>query len=120
MLKNITFIWDDQYGNCDDCSNPAAFYSTRYGNKGPKGKLCAVCAANDAVDGETITRIEDEVITEVRTKISRLGFPKDFFNYIKVVKESDRFIVRYFDKYHNEKDHLNMTKEEGNDAQCLT
>lgn len=54
----VTFIWTTKHGHCYDCGLPAAFrreYKDIY-----RDKLCAVCAANAACDGETIVRIEED------------------------------------------------------------
>lgn len=64
-VESVTFHWSRNHGDCEDCGSPAAFHSTRYVLRVPLADiplarlapLCAVCAANDAVDGETITRI---------------------------------------------------------------
>jgi hypothetical protein len=60
----IIHHWDRKFG-CYDCGSPAAFAAIdRYGagargSDDPDTHLCAVCAANAAVDGETIVRILD-------------------------------------------------------------
>lgn len=51
----VVFQWSTAHGDCEDCGLPAAFLSARYGDH--SGQLCVVCAANDAVDGMTITRM---------------------------------------------------------------
>jgi hypothetical protein len=59
--KIVVFQWSDKYGACQECSAPAAFLSIdAYGPDSTEQKLCAVCAANAAADGETIKRIEVE------------------------------------------------------------
>lgn len=64
MLRKVTFVWDDTYGNCYDCGRPAAFLSDSYNNWMfginilPHERRCAVCAANDACDGVEIMRID--------------------------------------------------------------
>ena len=64
--ETITFKWSRQYGDCYDCALPAAFYvPDAYGpvnEMGEEHKRCAVCAANDAVNGERVIRIDGEVI----------------------------------------------------------
>lgn len=54
MLVDVHFRWSDEWGYCHDCNAPAAFYA----HDGFKLPICAVCAANYAVDGATITRID--------------------------------------------------------------
>lgn len=60
----VTFNWSDEHGRCYECGLPAAFLvPNAYGDNidiGDKHKRCAVCAANDACDGEIVTRIPDE------------------------------------------------------------
>lgn len=52
----VIFQWSTAEGYCADCGLPAAFYW------GPKHteetRVCAICAANAAVDGERIHRID--------------------------------------------------------------
>ena len=53
-LVTVTFEWDDEWGACYECGVPAAFRIdglTDY-------RVCAVCAANSAAGGDTITRID--------------------------------------------------------------
>lgn len=54
-LEIVVFQWARSHGDCIDCGLPAAFVN----NATPNRILCAVCAANDAADGERITRIEE-------------------------------------------------------------
>jgi hypothetical protein len=62
MDQIVTFYWSTKHGRCYDCGLPAAFFTVS--NKGdkeitPEQKLCAVCAANHACEGEVINRIEE-------------------------------------------------------------
>jgi len=50
-LEIVVFQWSRNHGDCEDCGLPAAF-------AGESRKMCAVCAAHAAAEGETITRIE--------------------------------------------------------------
>lgn len=68
----VIFRWTRDYGDCYDCGLPAAFFLPRaYINEErtpgapdqrptETNKRCAVCAANDAANGETIARIDGE------------------------------------------------------------
>ena len=60
-LEIVVFQWSRQDGDCEDCGLPAAFLQPAYNAGGgllvPEHRLCAVCAANAAADGETIERI---------------------------------------------------------------
>lgn len=68
-LVTILAAWSENHGQCYDCGLPAAFrVPDAYGNAWERGKdetlgpehlRCAVCAANAAVMGERITRIEE-------------------------------------------------------------
>lgn len=53
-LVPVVFVWASVHGDCYDCGLPAAFerYDEKY-----QHKLCAVCAANAAADGENIRRL---------------------------------------------------------------
>lgn len=52
----IIFQWSRNNGDCYNCGLPAQFHLENFW--GPKeSKRCAICAANDAVDGEKIYRI---------------------------------------------------------------
>lgn len=51
-LETIVFRWTRNHGDCYDCGKPAAFQTNL------KIKLCCLCAANCAADGEQITRID--------------------------------------------------------------
>lgn len=51
-IKEIVFHWDDRLGVCEECGYPAAFLNSI------DQKLCSVCAANQASEGDIITRIE--------------------------------------------------------------
>lgn len=53
-LVRVVFHWDPRHGPCHDCDLPAAF---RLGDASGE-KLCAVCAANHAADGQRIIRID--------------------------------------------------------------
>ena len=64
-LRIVVFQWSAQNGECQECGLPAAFYDTPYGTDEQR-KLCAVCAANSAADGETIRRIRDEDVCRRR------------------------------------------------------
>jgi len=44
----VVFEWSTEHGECYDCGCPAAYTTD------PITKLCAVCAAQHAADGETI------------------------------------------------------------------
>lgn len=52
-LVTVQFQWDDQHGECYDCGLPAAFSVGL-------DIVCAVCAANHAVDGDVIVRLDSE------------------------------------------------------------
>ncbi len=58
----VIFQWSTHNGVCFDCGLPAAFRLTGHKAYLSKDwaawKLCAVCAANAACDGERIERIE--------------------------------------------------------------
>lgn len=57
----VVFHWTRDNGECYDCGLPAAFFTDASGGRSLIGvKLCAVCAANHAADGETISRIAPE------------------------------------------------------------
>lgn len=57
----VSFVWSVEHGVCFECSCPAAFLVHGvYGDDQPSMPACAVCAANNAVDGHTITRIDGE------------------------------------------------------------
>ena len=58
-LEIVVLQWARNHGDCQECGLPAAFYDTPY-KDGKQRKLCAVCAANSAVDGETIRRIDPQ------------------------------------------------------------
>jgi hypothetical protein len=60
-------VWHNDHGPCYECGLPAAFaVPDAYGRRDAeepftaKHKRCAVCAANDAVDGERIIRLDGE------------------------------------------------------------
>jgi hypothetical protein len=58
----VLFHWSTEHGTCYECGLPAAFYlPDAYGmdSEGPTevNKRCAVCAANDAAEGERVARI---------------------------------------------------------------
>ena len=59
----ILLSWSPALGQCYECGLPAAFaVPDAYGPNIPLSdhhKRCAVCAVNDAVDGERITRLEE-------------------------------------------------------------
>lgn len=60
-LKTVTFNWSTEYGTCYDCGLPAAFCLTGMTYKDwdlDNLKRCAICAANDAANGESITRLD--------------------------------------------------------------
>jgi hypothetical protein len=72
-IQTVTFNWSTENGECYECGLPAAFkrsygqdresYSDtqdRESYVAREEKLCAVCAANAAADGEEITRIREE------------------------------------------------------------
>lgn len=60
--EEVTFTWSTRAGRCYDCGRPAAFLRGTYlrqpHDSDETTKLCAVCAANAAADGEPITRID--------------------------------------------------------------
>lgn len=58
-LRPVLFHWSTEHGDCYDCGLPAAFY--RDGGTEAHHKVCAVCAANDAVNGSEIARIDGEI-----------------------------------------------------------
>jgi hypothetical protein len=51
----VVFHWTRHHGDCYGCGLPAAFYIESV--TGDAALRCAVCAANAAVDGETVHRI---------------------------------------------------------------
>lgn len=63
-VETVVFHWSRKHGDCYDCGRPAAFLvPDAYGIGRPiedHHKRCAVCAANDAVDGERVVRIAPE------------------------------------------------------------
>lgn len=56
----VTFVWSREHGSCSDCGLPAAFYGVHAYGQGKHQKLCSVCAANAAADGQPIRRIYRE------------------------------------------------------------
>lgn len=64
-LVQVTFFWFEENGNCYVCGLPAAFYLpfvyVREGEpeEAPTAanKRCAICAANDAADGDIVRRL---------------------------------------------------------------
>jgi hypothetical protein len=56
-LRIVVFQWSAKHGECHECGLPAAFIDRPYGD-GEERRLCAVCAANSAAEGQAITRIE--------------------------------------------------------------
>lgn len=51
------FHWFSHSPPCYDCGNPGVFQSWEPGRTIASGRiLCAICAANDAAEGMTITR----------------------------------------------------------------
>ena len=75
----VTFVWHSRHGHCYECGLPAAFKTGHYleqplpHNIPDEDKRCAVCAANHAADGETITRIENETHEQYEQAILRDG-----------------------------------------------
>lgn len=77
MIREVKHGWDDSRGNCYLCGDPAGFivpdiYRRADGSNanepiGPKNLRCAVCAVQDACDGERIFRLwpdeEDEPLS---------------------------------------------------------
>lgn len=60
-LVTVVFHWSTKHGPCYDCGLPAAFLAPKaYGEDGAGQKLCAVCAANGAADGEQIERLNKD------------------------------------------------------------
>jgi hypothetical protein len=57
--ETIVFHWSRRHGDCLDCGRPAAFVSTdAYGpDSTDHPKLCSVCAATHAADGEMVAWI---------------------------------------------------------------
>lgn len=55
-VEIVIFQWSRNYGDCYDCGLPAAFAINNSMEK--HNKRCCVCAANAAVDGEKIYRID--------------------------------------------------------------
>ena len=51
-IKMVIFHWSDEHGKCSDCGRPAAFFDSI------DQRLCALCAANAAADGDIIRWIE--------------------------------------------------------------
>lgn len=64
--KVIVFQWNTDHGECYECGRPAAFMVVdaaaprQYDPSYPYNLRCALCAANNAADGETIRRIREE------------------------------------------------------------
>lgn len=73
-LVHVEFEWDDSHGTCYECGLPAAFalpeaYGEAAGREfwraigtdpamvDAKHKRCSRCAANDAAEGERVTRL---------------------------------------------------------------
>lgn len=54
-IELVVFGWSNKHGHCDDCGLPAAFAREPLASR-----LCAVCAANAAADGERIFRLDPE------------------------------------------------------------
>lgn len=63
-LTVVVLRWSPKHGPCYDCGLPAAFLlPDAYGGGKPIAdhhKRCAICAANAAVGGERVTRIDPE------------------------------------------------------------
>lgn len=70
-LQVVTFLWSTRNGPCYECGLPAAFsigaeprwglvdgYARRIARD--EDKRCSVCAANAAVDGETVWSLNEE------------------------------------------------------------
>lgn len=76
-IIKVTRFWDDTHGPCYECGDPAAFvapdlYRREDGSNADKpvdetNKFCAVCAAQNAADGERIFRLwhEDDTDGEI-------------------------------------------------------
>jgi hypothetical protein len=70
-VETVTFYWSREHGDCAECALPAAFCLTDSsgirdtddltGELRPESLRCAICAANNAADGEFIARIVEEV-----------------------------------------------------------
>lgn len=60
-VEKVEFKWSTLHGRCYECGLPAAFYlrASDTGAVEDYQKLCAVCAADLAADGETIGRIPE-------------------------------------------------------------
>ncbi len=54
MLIDVTFKWDDCYGQCHDCGLPAAYDVTEFGSIHPAAKLCCLCAAQWAATDQSV------------------------------------------------------------------
>lgn len=63
-LAAVTFLWSTDKGRCYNCGIPAAFAVPDAYGTDATGELsahhlrCAVCAANDAADGERVIRLD--------------------------------------------------------------
>lgn len=67
MIREVTHEWDDGWGDCEECGDPAAFfvpdaYRREDGSNadkplGDEHLRCAVCAAQAACDGERVMRL---------------------------------------------------------------
>jgi len=66
-LEKVEFLWSTKHGGCYDCGLPAAFARDSQGglatglDPSEGERLCSVCAANAAADGEPIRRIDADV-----------------------------------------------------------
>ncbi len=59
--RTLLHAWSTEYGECYDCGAPAAFLrGYRPSTVRLEARVCAVCAANSAADGERITRIDTQ------------------------------------------------------------
>ena len=66
-VVRVVHFWDDRYGRCYECGNPAAYTSSEH-DSWPANLRCSVCAAQDVVSaGATIkwlfTDLDKEEIT---------------------------------------------------------
>lgn len=68
----VVFHWSRKFGDCYGCGRPAAFYLGGYGGPQEHNRYCAVCAANHAVDGERVLRINSSKAIEVKVRMNEM------------------------------------------------
>jgi hypothetical protein len=61
VTEQIVFYWSRKHGDCQECGRPAAYVAVDAYGPGRDQKLCSVCAAFTAAEGQPIARIEAEV-----------------------------------------------------------